>query len=257
MNELECSRSERGERTVRWLARSEDELPGDVAWLAPSETARAAALRYPKRRTEFLIRRLAAKHAVVAVAGLAADSASLATIEVRNAPGGAPYVLHRGERMALDISLSDRAGWAVCVCGTRVGCDLEVVEPRSDGFVRDFMTESERRYIAGQQARDAAANLIWSAKESALKVLRTGLASDTRSVEVTISPDAGDTDGWARFAVHGPEAGTLSGWWRHDGAFLLTVAAPRPFPPPTALEDPRVLAAAVPRHSWVSRPPDR
>ena len=70
----------------------------------------------------------------------------------------------------------------------RVGCDVEIVEPRSAGFVADFLTPAEQEYVASRpdEDRHAAANLIWSAKESALKVLRTGLRRDTLSVEVTI-----------------------------------------------------------------------
>jgi len=29
-----------------------------------------------------------------------------------------------------------------------VGCDIEIVEPRSDAFVRDYLTEPERRLVA-------------------------------------------------------------------------------------------------------------
>ena len=69
-----------------------------------------------------------------------------------------------------------------------VGCDLELVEPRSALFVRDYFTAAERERVAAAPARehDELANLIWCAKESALKVLRTGLRRDTRSVEVEL-----------------------------------------------------------------------
>ena len=46
-----------------------------------------------------------------------------------------------------------------------------------------------------EMSGDAVANLIWSAKESALKVLRTGLRRDTRSVDVSLLPDP-PVDGW-------------------------------------------------------------
>jgi len=242
---------------VRWLARGEDSLPADLAWLTPGEAARAAGLRHTKRRTEYLLRRVAAKHAVAAVAGLAVDDAALARIEVRNAPGGAPFVLVDGAPCGLAVSISDRAGWAVCLVGpatAAIGCDLELVEPRSPGFVDDFLTWAERDYVAGQpdaDARDAAANLVWSAKESALKVLRTGLRRDTRSVEVTVHEGR---IGWAPLSVRSVTGGLFPGWWRCLGRFLFTVAAAAPLPPPVALEDPGTLAAAVPRHSWLTRP---
>jgi 4'-phosphopantetheinyl transferase len=127
---------------ARWLARGEEALPGGLDWLAPDERRRAEAMRYPKRRTEYLLRRLVAKHTVAALTGRRpVDPAVLAAIEVRNAPSGAPYLVVDGAPTGLAVSLTDRAGWAVCLAGMGldgVGCDLELVEPRTDGFVRDF-----------------------------------------------------------------------------------------------------------------------
>jgi 4'-phosphopantetheinyl transferase len=247
---------------MRWLARGEDVLPAGTCWLAPAEAARAANLHYTKRRTEYLLRRLVAKHAVAAVTGRSTDPAALAGIEVRNAPSGAPYVLVEGARLELAVSITDRAGWAVCLLGCAagvggpVGCDLELVEPRSPGFVRDFLTDAEQLYVTARapgDERDAAANLLWSAKESALKVLRTGLRRDTRSVEVTVGPSA--ADGWGALSVRDTGGSVFPGWWRRDGRFLLTVAAASVAgPPPVALDDPGVLATAEPRHSWLDRP---
>ena len=238
---------------VWWLARGEDALPADPRWLTPQEAQRAARLRYPKRRTEYLLRRLTAKHAVATISGLPVDLSGLARIEVANAPTGAPYVLLDGVPTELEVSISDRAGWAVCVLGDgAVGCDLELIEPRSPAFVRDFLTETEQSYVAGQPDPHLAANLLRSAKESALKVLRTGLRRDSRSVAVTVEDGRPGT--WSRLTVHTSGGPTLPGWWRRDGRYLLTVAGERPGSPPVALEDPGVLAAAVPVHSWLGRP---
>jgi len=243
----------------RWLALGEDALPAGEHWLAPGEAASLAGLRYTKRRTEYLLRRLVTKHAVASVTGRPTDPATLAGIEVRNAASGAPYVCVDGAPLGLGVSISDRAGWAVCVtCPTEppvVGCDLELVEPRTPGFVRDFLTAAEQRLVASRPAgdeRDAAANLIWSAKESALKVLRTGLRRDTRTLEVTLAAPRGD--GWGALTVHAIEGTVFPGWWRRDGRFLLTVAAEVVGPPPVALGDPGVLAPAAPRHCWLDRP---
>jgi 4'-phosphopantetheinyl transferase len=243
----------------RWLALGEDALPTGEQWLAPTEATRLAGLRFTKRRTEYLLRRLVAKHAVAAVTGRPTDPAALAGIEVCNAASGAPYVCVDGAPLAVEVSITDRAGWAVCVTypapGQPVGCDLELVEPRTPGFVSDFFTAAEQRLVASRPAgdqRDATANLIWSAKESALKALRTGLRRDTRTVEVTLA--ASRADGWGALTVRAVEGPTFAGWWRRDGRFLLTVATEVAAPPPVALGDPGVLAAAEPRHSWLDRP---
>jgi len=253
---------------MRWLARGEHELPPDDAWLAPAEAARLARYRFTKRRTEYRLRRWAGKQAVAAVAGLDPRPERLAAIEVLNAPGGAPYVQVDGARLGLDVSLTDRAGWAVCLVGpaaapgaepAAVGVDLELVEPRSDGFVEDFLTADERDHVRSLHgdARDAAANLYWSAKESALKVLRTGLRADTRSVEVTFGGPA-RADGWAPLQVRSTAGDRFPGWWRRDGVFVLTVTygagAPAAEPPAVLAGACADLATAVPVHSWMAHP---
>jgi 4'-phosphopantetheinyl transferase len=248
--------------TTWWMARGESEVPGTQGWLTPVEARRAAGLRFTKRRTEYLLRRWVCKQAVAASVGLTGDLTSLARIEVGNHPGGAPFVRVDGELWGLDVSLTDRAGWGVCLVGEdlrRVGCDLEIVEPRSEGFVTDFLTPAERAFVgSGQQAdRDCAVNLIWSAKESALKVLRTGLRRDTYSVEVvldSLSPGPASARGWARLEVRTAEGGTLPGWWRRNGDFLVTVAAEESVAAPMTLPGSVDLAAVRPVHSWVHRP---
>jgi 4'-phosphopantetheinyl transferase len=107
--------------------------------------------------------------------------------------------------------------------------------------------------VAGDD-RDMVVNLLWSAKESALKVLGTGLRRDTQTLEVT--PAAPHGDGWGALTVRAVEGTVFPGWWRREGRFLLTVATRVAAPPPATLGDPGVLAAAEPRHSWLERPLD-
>jgi 4'-phosphopantetheinyl transferase len=247
-----------------WMARGEHELPSTNDWLTRRESTRADELRFTKRRSEYLLRRWVCKQAVSVAAGLSGELTSLPRIEVGNRPSGAPVVYVDGELLGLDVSLTDRAGWAVCVVGedlSRVGCDLEIVEPRSAGFVSDFLTAQEQAYVASRPVgdRDVAANLIWSAKESALKVLRTGLRRDTRSVEVALEPDptgsaADNEPGWARLEVRTAEGGLFPGWWRRDGQFLVTVASEEARPAPQVLTGSADLSSASPVHSWVGRP---
>jgi len=155
------------------------------------------------------------------------------------------------------VTMTDRAAQAVCLVGppgVALGCDLELVEPRNGAFVADYLTPAEQRLVtaAGDgDARDLLANLVWCGKESALKVLRTGLRRDTRSVEVSL-PDGAKVDGWAPMSVRAVEGPVFPGWWQRFGAFVLTVAATEPFAPPRPLIDPPGLATAVPGHSWLS-----
>jgi 4'-phosphopantetheinyl transferase len=244
--------------TMMWLAGGEHEIPGSDDWLTDGESARASGMAFTKRRSEYVLRRWVCKRAVATVTGLSDDLGSLARIEVTNRPGGAPAVVVDGEDAGLDVSLSDRAGWAVCVVGEglgRVGCDLELVEPRTPGFVADFLTNAEQEYVASQPAadHDLLATLIWSAKESALKVLQTGLRRDTRSVEVVLGGRRGTT-GWTDLEVSAGEGVVLSGWWRPAGSFLVTVAAEARLAAPTGLAGSGDLETARPVHGWVERP---
>jgi 4'-phosphopantetheinyl transferase len=251
---------------MRWLVRGEEQVPTGQEWLTGVEAARAGSMRFTKRRNEYLVRRYAGKCAVAAAVGIPEDPPSLGRIGVLNRRTGAPYVEVDGQPLGLDISLTDRAGWAVCLVGPdlgAVGVDLEIVEPRSAGFVRDFLTPPEQAVVAGApgaDGHDAAANLIWSAKEGALKVLRTGLRADTRTVEVTLEDPAGITngadrsDGWQRLTVSSGDT-RFPGWWRRDGVFLLTmVAATGLAEPPQVLPGSADLTQAEPIHSWVTHP---
>lgn len=256
-------------RAPAWLTRGEDHLPPGSAWLTEAERGYADRQRFRKRRIEFLIARYTAKTAIARLLGIepagaaagsaagaaaGAGAADLARIEIRHEPTGAPYLCVDGQRPPLSMSLTDRAGWAVCLLleGTsRIGCDLELVEPRSAGFVADWFTPAEREYVAATGQPELVANLIWSAKESALKVLGTGLRRDTRSVHVTLGELGA---GWQPLTVTTAEGEIFPGWWRRSGAFVLTTAGEQPTAEPTPLDEPDPLATTEPDHGWLADP---
>ena len=241
-----------------WLARAECKLPGGVGWLTEAERRHAEGMRYTKRRMDFLLNRWTLKLAVSRVLGWPDDDAVLARIEGRTARDGAPELFVGGQPAARGISLTDRAGCAACLVAdgpAAIGCDLELVEARSDAFVHDYLTESERDLVAAAgPARDVTANLIWSAKESALKVLRTGLRRDTRSVEVTVEDLTPPERAWSPLQVRAVEGLIFGGWWRRSGSFVLTACASGQLPRPTALEGISPLDELSPSHTWVHRP---
>lgn len=253
-----------------WLAHGEHDAPSTLDWLSPHERDHLQSIRFTKRRSEYVTRRWTAKQAIARVLELDRSPRSLTRIEVRHRATGAPFVHLDGEPAGVDVSMTDRSGWAVCLVGQpgtapdgtdvsgTVGVDLEVVEPRSDAFVADYLTAAERGYVASlpTERRDELANLIWSAKESALKVLQVGLRVDTRTVEVTLSDEHRD-DGWAPMTVVGANGGApveMPGWWRRAGVFLLTIAFAEAAEPPQLLSNDSDLDAATPQHTWVDSP---
>ncbi len=247
---------------LQWHSAGEHELPSTLDWLAPREHERQQRMRYAKRRNDYLLGRWTAKAALAHRLGNDSDSSALADIEIGNASDGAPAPQVAGAPALLSISMTDRAGWAVCLTGPPgrdLGCDLELVEPRTEAFVRDYLTPSEADFVLAElpgEQRDLLANLVWSAKESALKVLRTGLRRDTRSVEVRLGAAA--TAGWRELVVTADGQRRFPGWWQRFGDFVLTIATDEnpsaPQAPPTSMVEPPGLASAVPSHTWMRRP---
>ena len=231
------------------------QVPGDRAWQDGALAARLAGMPYTKRREEARLGRWTAKNAVARALGLAPTAEVLQQIVISNAADGAPEVSVAGAPLDAVIAMTDRADWAVCAVlggGARIGCDLELVEPRSAAFVRDYFTPGEQRCITSSADPHATANLLWSAKESALKVLRTGLRRDTRTVEVHL--EAGAEGDWRALSVADRDRPGFPGWWLRSGSFLLTVVAEEPFNPPRCLQRPAPLLSAQPGHSWLQNP---
>jgi 4'-phosphopantetheinyl transferase len=213
---------------IRWFDESEAGVPSHDHWLSSNEIQWQSGFRFPKRRNEWRLGRWIAKCAVAASID---HSPAFSEIEVRPSPCGAPEVSYAGAPLPVSISISHRAGRACCALANgslSIGCDLEVVEPRSPAFLSDYFTPEEECFLNQfphvEQSR--VATLLWSAKESALKALRTGLRADTRSVSVHMR-GTGRPDWQPYTARHA--GGVLYGWWCSVGQELRTVAASRRF----------------------------
>ena len=218
--------------TVRWLlVRGEPPSPVE-SWLGPWESQRASSLSFPPKRREFVLGRWACKRALAVALGVAPGP----RLEVRAQPSGAPVPLLDGAPAPLRLSLSHRAGAALCALGpadAALGADLELIEPRSDGFVETFFTRSETHFAS--QDPPLLRNLIWSAKESALKALGEGLRRDTREVEIEPSLHA-SADGW-RGLLARVAGRALPGFWRREGDLVVTIVAEGATSAPQRLSD--------------------
>jgi 4'-phosphopantetheinyl transferase len=220
--------------TVGWLSCSLADVPEGDDWLSPREHSTLAALRFERRRSDWRLGRWTAKLAISA--SLGADPPTAREVEIIAAADGAPEAFVAGRPAQLALSLSHRDGVAVCALvarGSAIGCDIESVENRSEGFVTDWFTEEERAAVQAwpPSARALGVTLIWSGKESALKALREGLRLDTRDVVVhLVAPPGGDGLGWEPFTVTGPRGRCpFSGRWRRHDGHVLTVVVPAPW----------------------------
>ncbi len=216
------------------------ELPAENHWLGPAERAQLARLPAAPRRADWRLGRWAAKRALLAWLGVEPGAESWSRLEILADGDGRPDAVWRSRPLALGLSISHRAGRALAVvgaAGAALGCDLEMVEPRTPAFVADFLTVAEGALVdaAAPPQRALMANLIWSAKESALKLRRVGLSVDTRSVEIALD---GSTPrlGWSGFrATDTAHGDALTGWWRLEGPFVFTFCSHPLGAPPRSL----------------------
>lgn len=219
--------------TLHW--HRQHQSPRDVDWLSPEELRVLDGFRLERRRADWLLGRYVSKQAVATVLGIRPFD----RVQVLAAEDGAPEAFVDGQPAGVEISITHRAGHGVCVVGSgAVGCDLEAIEPRTQRFVNDFFTTRERQVVATAtpEEHDLIVALTWSAKESALKVLRSGLRRDTRSVEVELSDTSRRGAGWRPLSVSiGADAMVLPGWWRIDGKQVLTVVGAGEDQPPVAV----------------------
>lgn len=244
---------------VYWLEQNESDVSAENHWLSAGEARCLTAMRFAKRRTDWRLGRWTAKRALAACLHLPADLPALANIEIRAASSGAPKVFLRNQRAPVTISLSHSAGAAICAVAlsvTSLGCDLETVEPRIATFAADYFTPNEQTLVEQTcvQERPLLVTLIWSAKESALKALNTGLRLDTNSVEVSLldaltlqaddsSPQPNPVappaipDSWRPLQVRYSAGQVFSGWWRHADHLVRTVVSAEPLLAPISLAD--------------------
>ena len=208
------------------------EAPG---FLSPSELQKYSAFKFPKRRNEWLLGRWAAKTLVHSLP--AYQHYPLDQIEIHNAPEGAPYLQLPGRAARAEcLTISHSGNFALCALAIsldlQVGIDMEKVEARTETFIVDYFTPTERRLVDKYPAESRAmvVTLIWSAKESMLKALGVGLRWDTRTVEVrgldgllTTSNDHGK---WQKIQIGEQPANdrAWAAWWQRRDPFVLTLA---------------------------------
>lgn len=247
-NEASCSsRVKEYPTKIYWLEQTVADVPTDNCWLSVAELRRLDALHFEKRRIDWRLGRWTAKCALLR--SRCVNSRSFADIEILPTESGAPEVLFHNKPAAVSISLSHRAGTAACAIsgsGVALGCDLELVEPRSDAFIADYFTRQEEEMVsrAPEEYRWFTVALLWSGKESSLKTLGAGLRIDTRRVVVHVDEECtanGNKKGeflpignhrWHTLWVAYENKQLLHGWWQVSGGLVKTiVSALSPVPP--------------------------
>ncbi len=216
--------------TLYWLSQVLADVPESDDWLRDAEKIIHSGLRFPKRRNDWRLGRWTVKRAVRAYL---VDRPALSSVEIRAAENGAPEAFINNVPAKASISISHSEGRSFCTVGNpdlSIGCDLEHIEPREDNLVSDYFTPEEISFCheAKNLEKVVAVNLIWSAKESILKILREGLRRDTRSVIVCPDPVASESswNAWTGYCLESSRI--FAGWWRTCDGFVYTLASDRP-----------------------------
>ena len=203
-----------------------------LAALSAEEAAVAAGYRFPKRRHDWLLGRLAAKRALQTAGGGDALQDLIVTSGERGRPGfsGAPALA------GWDLSITHGHGRAAAlVAPALVGIDLEAIRELEARGWRYFMDEREREWVAAGGAGLNGEILVWALKEAAYKAL------ENRATQVLDLRVAAAADGRARITF-GAEV-LVARYWRLV-AFFLAIATP------AEAEPPWLAAIAPPPDPW-------
>jgi 4'-phosphopantetheinyl transferase len=213
--------------SLHWLTQTLVDVPEGYDWLSDGERDVLDGLRFPKRRNDWLLGRWTIKQAIRSYQPFKAPL--LSSLEIRAAEDGAPEAFQHGEPACVSISISHSNNRSLCVAGNpelSLGCDLELIEQHEIKFFEDYFTPEEIALLRNAATdRHLVAYLIWSAKETILKILRQGLRRDTRSV--VIHPDFSQPESlWRSWTGQCLETSrTFHGWWRACDSFVYSLAA--------------------------------
>ena len=93
-------------------------------------------------------------------------------LEISRGEGGKPRIAGGPE-----FSLSHSGEQVLCALSDEpVGADLQQLRPYNPALARRFFTGAEAAWLEEQRERDLAFSLLWSLKESYVKLLGSGIA---------------------------------------------------------------------------------
>lgn len=201
--------------------------PGDMAppallesalvALTPEERELCDAFKFPKRRNDWLLGRLAAKRAVQAAEG---KDRELSAIAVLPLPSGCPSFAGAEGMADWGVSISHGHGRAAAVVAPGpVGVDVEQLRALPEGGWRFFLNPKEREWLADAPLGPQSEIVVWALKEAAYKALQ-GSVSGVLSLAVV------KAEGGLATIAHAE--GVLFARYARLGSAVLAVAAPAP-----------------------------
>lgn len=224
---------------LAWLLTDASEITQPPAeFLSAAEQEQYAALRFAKRRDEWLLGRWTAKQLVQRVlCERAGKRSALNRLQIFNDPAGAPFVGGEGGEWNLTLSLSHSHGKALALVGDgMVGADIERIQPQPPHLFDPYFTLAEMAQVnqAAPELRETLLMALWSVKEAALKAIHKGLYVEPRTVEITFPPLQTAPPLWIRLGIafEARQSPPLVGWWGVRDEFVLALAVAETQAPP-------------------------
>ena len=223
---------------IHYQTQQQTDVPNHDEWLGVQELDVLRALRFEKRRRDWRLGRWTAKLALTRF--LPDIQSSMSDWEIIAESSGAPSVNLAGNTSKIQLSLSHSNDQSLVTLSRHplhTGCDMERIEKRGRSFEETFFTAAELDILEHwpTRHRDCLVTLIWSAKESVLKSLRTGLKVDTRRVEIH-DPGVLPNEAWQPLMASDELTKlTYHGWWRNHKGMIHTVVADLKFAAPIEL----------------------
>ncbi len=177
-------------------------------YLSEEELKRLDMIRHPKRRAEWTAGRIAAKTAIRQLLNIRKIMPS--DISIGNGPNGAPFAQGScfEETRPPFISISHSADVAVAATSySPVGIDVELMTISLDSHFDDFCDAKELKTVrqAAEFTEKYALTLLWTAKESAVKLPARGKRLLKEIELLTVKPDGE----YMIFEFDHPDQGTV------------------------------------------------
>ncbi|HKU72081.1 MAG TPA: 4'-phosphopantetheinyl transferase superfamily protein [Burkholderiales bacterium] len=199
-----------------------DALPREE-FLSEREKERLAEYKFPGKKQDFLLGRLAAKCAI----GTLISERDLRRIEIRAGERGQPLIQHP-QAGASDVTISHSHGLAVALAYSAafpMGIDLETVSAVSAGTILGELGTSgpEQAWLATAGIDEATACcVLWTAREAMGKALKTGVEGPLGALSLKEIRPVGDGD-WVGRYLNYPQAQCLL---QAHGGRVLSLAMP-------------------------------
>ena len=152
------------------------------------ESERTHYLSRGEKKAAWMLGRVAAKDALREHAWKAGYVSDIfpAEFEIGNDPSGRPIVKDSPFCKALYISISHKPGVAVACVSQKpaVGIDIELIEDRSEAFVKSAFGEVEAQFLPIER-RSEWITRFWGAKEAAAKALGMGLQGKPKAFQIS------------------------------------------------------------------------